>query len=221
MSLALLVPGSAGEAYAAPLVCSAGASVVLHATYGPYDDVTIAFSKDSIAEAYSSHGRDYGLSVGADAQRAWRIDENGVLGSDVGDAKRDFMTLRALLCNDFTPPHSAGEHSIASGGWPASIQRDRATGAISRVEYLEDGSRQDIQIFRYGALQNGATVPTAWSVDGGQVFTASGEEVCPKIVSISDSRVAGDSVGNPNGNGTAADSGRAFCTGWAAQRSSY
>jgi len=179
MSLALLVPRSAGEAYAAPLVCSAGASVVLHATYGAYDDVTIAFSKDSIAEAYASHGRDYGLSVGADAQRAWRIDENGVLSTDAGDAKRDFMTLRAVLCNDFTALGSTVERGTASGGWPASIERDPTTGAISRVEYLENGTLQDIQIFRYGTLQNGATVPTAWSVDNGQIITASREEVVP------------------------------------------
>ena len=178
--LTLLVPGSANRAYAAaPSACRPGESVVLHATYGAYDDVTIAFDTESIQETYSSLGLDYGLTVGANERGAWRVDENGVTSTNAGDAKRDFMTLRAALCNDLTPATAQGatERGAALGGWPVSIQRDPATGAISRIDYSESGSVQNIQIFGYRMLQTGAMVPTSWRVDNGQVVMVSRQEI--------------------------------------------
>jgi predicted aspartyl protease len=156
-----------------PIACGPGYSVVLHAAYGAYNDATIAVDADSVQEAYSSRGLDYGLTVGADEQMAWRVDENGVASSDVGDAKRDFMTLRAVLCNDLNSAGGEGEirQEIARGGWPVSVQRDQRSGVISQVEYAENGTTQNIRVLQYGKLRNGAAVPTAWSVDGGQVVT--------------------------------------------------
>jgi predicted aspartyl protease len=154
-----------------PSGCTPGVTIVLHATYQSFNEVTISVDAERIEERYSSHGLDYGLVTGSDTQTAWRLDENGVESEDAGDAKRDFMTLRSVLCGDLPPS------GTAPGGWPVVVERDPSSGLITSVSYEEHGSPQNIQIEHYGRLTNGAAVPTAWRVNNGQAVVVTEESL--------------------------------------------
>lgn len=169
-------PGSAATPKAGASSCQAGTSIVFHASHEVFDGVTIAVDGERIEQRLSSHGTDYGIVVGADARKAWRIDENGVesVGSDA--ARRDLMTLRAVLCS------SVQSSGLVPGGWSVIVHRGPSTGMIDRFLYEEGGSLQTIRVERYGHLADGSAIPVAWRVDNDAEFVVSKAELVDQPV---------------------------------------